>query len=276
MNNLLSMLLPRFSFQTSVFYSGEFCGSTQFRQQEQVGHLHLVRSGPVVMQHEEAAPLVIEEPSLIFYPRPFDHRLVVPPASRAELLCASITFRDTFRNPFAIALPDYVNVPLAQLSGLSTVLGMLFDEAGKEDVGKGLMMDRLCDIVVIHVIRHALTSGLVNAGVLMGLSDPGIASALLAIHENPARSWKVEDMAALAHMSRSKFAKHFQEVVGATPVGYLTQTRMALAENLLLANKAVKSVATAVGYSNQPAFTKAFIANFGMPPSAWLKQNRNS
>jgi transcriptional regulator GlxA family with amidase domain len=150
----------------------------------------------------------------------------------------------------------------------------LFDEAGKEDVGKGLLMDRLCDIVVIHVIRHALTRGLVQSGVLVGLSDPGIASALLAIHENPARSWKVEDMAALAHMSRSKFAKYFQEIVGTTPVGYLTKTRMALAENLLTANKAVKSVATAVGYSSQPAFTKAFIANFGMSPSAWLKQTK--
>jgi AraC-like DNA-binding protein len=266
----LSALLPRFGFQANTFFTGEFCGSNQFRE-EGVGHLHLIRRGPVIMEHDDAPSLDVLEPALVFYPRPFRHRLHVPATSRADLVCATVSFKEVHRNPLANALPGVLQIPLAELDDLEPTLRLLCSEASKDDGGKRLVMDHLCDILIVQLLRHALKTGRIKTGVLAGLSDSGIASVLSALHEDPSRLWRVEDMAAIAGMSRSKFAKNFHSIVGVAPAAYLTNWRMDLAENLLNENKSVKAIAVAVGYSSQPAFTRAFIATFGVPPTEWLR-----
>lgn len=269
----LSALLPRFGFNANVFFSGEFCGVTHFNEGEQVGHLHFVRAGEIVMEHCDTPHLEIRTPSLVLYPRPFDHRLVVSPTSPASLLCATLSFKEAQRNPFAMALPDVMVIPLAALSGLETALALLFGEAAQSYSGRKIVMDRLCDILIVQVIRYALEENLVKAGVLNGLSDRAVSVVLSAIHDQPSRAWLLEDMAALACMSRTKFANHFKQVTGKTPGEYLLEWRMALADNLLRERRSVKEVGLAVGYSDQPAFSRAFTAHFGMSPTEWMRKS---
>lgn len=271
MDRLLS-LVPRFGFHASVFFKGDFCGTTQFRAAERLGHMHLVRSGRVIMEHGSSPPLEINEPSVVFYPRPFDHRLVVPSGAVADLLCANVTFNQTERNPIAIALPDVLHIPLQGAGGLGACLALLFDEAANDGIGKRMVMDRLCDVLVIQLIRHAYQAGHFRAGILAGLSDPHLAPTLAAVHARPAHPWRLEEMAGLAHMSRTRFANYFRDVVGMTPGDYLVDWRMGLAQTYLRENRAVKEVAAAIGYRNQPAFTRAFAGRYGVAPTAWLRQ----
>lgn len=275
MDQLLS-LLPRFGFHASVFFKGEFCGSTQFRADERMGHLHLIRSGRLIMEHEGAPALEIDEPSVVFYPRPFDHLLVVPDEARADLLCANVVFNQAERNPIAIALPEVLVIPLQRADGLGASMTLLFDEAAGDAIGKRLVMDRLCDVLVVQLIRYAYQAGHFRAGILAGLADPQLAATLAAVHANPAHPWRLEEMAGLAHMSRTRFANYFRDVVGMTPGDYLLDWRMELAQTYLRENRAVKEVAAAIGYRNQPAFTRAFAAKYGAAPTAWLRQARIS
>jgi AraC-like DNA-binding protein len=60
--------------------------------------------------------------------------------------------------------------------------------------------------------------------------------------------------------------------VGMPPAAFLTDMRLTLAASYLRQNHSVKRTAQAVGYSSQPAFTKAFSAKFGMAPLKWLAQ----
>jgi AraC-like DNA-binding protein len=46
---------------------------------------------------------------------------------------------------------------------------------------------------------------------------------------------------------------------------------MKLARQLLRQRLPVEQVAIRVGYQSQPAFSRAFIARFGVSPSAWLR-----
>lgn len=77
-------------------------------------------------------------------------------------------------------------------------------------------------------------------------------------------------MATLCGMSRSKFAQRFSTVVGITPAEYLLEQRMTLAKRLLLHGRQVQDVAGDVGYSSQPAFTRAFRTVCRMSPRDWL------
>ncbi|WP_241027052.1 AraC family transcriptional regulator [Variovorax sp. RKNM96] len=92
-----------------------------------------------------------------------------------------------------------------------------------------------------------------------------------------ARDWTVEALAAAASLSRSAFAQRFRERVGQAPLEYLTQWRMFKAGNMLgQGNAALGTIAGAVGYESEAAFSKAFKREKGMAPGAWRVAARES
>lgn len=270
----LSGLLQHFKLSARVFYSGELCGLHDYGLEGDAGHLHLVRRGPVTVHHPGSAAIGIDMPTLLFYPRAKNHRLLVPPNAAADVVCATIVFQNGAQNPLASALPDYLQIPLDQLSELAPTLNLLFDEAFRGGCGKQLILDRLCEVLIVQIIRHAIDTGQAGAGLLAGMADARLARALAAMHHKPAQAWSVDQLASVCGMSRSAFAKGFHETVGTTPADYLTGWRIALAQNMLEQNRPVKNIAIDIGYGSQPAFTKAFTARVGMSPRAWLKRTR--
>ncbi|BAV47103.1 AraC family transcriptional regulator [Mesorhizobium loti] len=86
------------------------------------------------------------------------------------------------------------------------------------------------------------------------------------MHEAPKKPWKLEDLADVAGMSRTRFADHFRTLVGLTPIEYLTVWRMTIARQLLSKGKPVKSVAAQVGYDSAAAFSRVFSRVTGQPP----------
>lgn len=268
-DSFLSSFLPRFSFAAETFFSGDFCGMNNFNASQTVGHLHFVRRGPVAMEHADGSSIVAIEPTIIFYPRPYDHRLLVAPDAKAELVCANVQFREAGRNPLAQSLPPYLAIPLTKMEGVAGILDLLFARAATQTIGRKFIMDRLCDILVFEVIRHAMECGQLKTGVLTGFADTGIAKALARIHQDPARDWRVDTLAMEASMSRSKFAKKFHDLVGMSPAAYVADWRLSLAENLLRQNQTVKEVAASVGYGSPQSFARAFIDRTGLPPTQW-------
>lgn len=268
----LSALLSHFMVSARVFHTGELCGVADFSHDDGTGHLHLVREGRAIVHHPGRPAVHIDTPSLLFYPRALNHRLVIPAASAADVVCATIGFRDGAHNPLASALPDYLLMPLDAAGPLAATIDLLFQEAFIDQCGRQVVLDRLCEVLVVQVLRYAVRHGLVGPGMLAGLSDPGLSKALVAMHEQPGGAWTVDRLAAQAGMSRSRFARKFHQVIGATPADYLTDWRIVVAQGLLEMHRPVKTVALEVGYGSQPAFTKAFTSRVGMSPRAWMNR----
>ena len=75
-------------------------------------------------------------------------------------------------------------------------------------------------------------------------------------------------LATEAAVSRALFARRFTEVMGEPPLAYLTEWRMAEAEELLAdPARSVAQVATTVGYSDAFGFSAAFKRERGVAPS---------
>ena len=77
----------------------------------------------------------------------------------------------------------------------------------------------------------------------------------------------VESLAESAGMSRSAFAVRFKELLGQTPLEYVTEWRMQKAMQLLeQRDKKHVDVARLVGYESDAAFSKAFKRVVGASP----------
>jgi AraC-like DNA-binding protein len=268
----LSTILGRHAFNAKIFFNGDFCDANRFADTGRAGHLHLVRTGVVEFVHDDGVIVRADVPSLVFYPRGMAHWLQVPAGHTASLLCAEIVFEDGLTNPLARVLPDCLHLPLAEIPGLGTTLELLFAEAAHPRQGRELILDRLCDVLLIQVIRREFDTGKLSSDLLAGLTDRHLSLALAAMHERAHEAWTLQSLATVACMSRAAFTEHFREVMGLPPGEYLTRWRINLAGKLLRQGMPVKQVSARTGYTSTTAFTRAFAALMGASPRAWLKQ----
>jgi transcriptional regulator GlxA family with amidase domain len=163
------------------------------------------------------------------------------------------------------------SVPLAQLSKVDLLLDLIFDEAFHELPGRQGVLDRLCEVLMVRLLRHCMSEGLTQGGALAGLADARLGPVLLALHETPAHNWDLPGMAAVAGMSRARFAVRFREVTGQTPADYLASWRVLTAQRLMARGVAIKQVAEEVGYGSASALSRAFVRKLGLAPGQWEK-----
>lgn len=70
---------------------------------------------------------------------------------------------------------------------------------------------------------------------------------------------RLDDLAKVAHMHKSYFAKLFHSLIGVAPIEYVTRRRVESSQLLLLlTNKTVKEIAFETGFSSCAAYCKCF------------------
>lgn len=78
-----------------------------------------------------------------------------------------------------------------------------------------------------------------------------------------------------AGLSRTRFAMRFRELMGTSPLAYLTSWRLLSAKSWLArTDDGVAAVAGRVGYQSEAAFNRAFTKRFGVGPGAFRRRSR--
>ncbi len=179
--------------------------------------------------------------------------------------------------PLTRLLPSLILVRAdqAQSFALNTTLNLLASEMAELAPGSGLVVNRLADVLFIQCLRAHIASRsepCEKSGWLRAVFDPQVGTALKSMHEKVEAPWTVESLAATSGMSRSAFAVRFKELVGETPLEYLTGWRMHKATSMLKrGDKKLFEVAKSVGYDSDSAFSKAFKRILGVAPRAYLR-----
>jgi AraC-like DNA-binding protein len=155
---------------------------------------------------------------------------------------------------------------------LHKVLDWIGDEAVSDKPGRGLILERLLEIMLVEALRlNPLDSGITH-GLLAAMADPQLSAALHVMHAQFQRGWTVIELASVSGMSRSVFAERFSRVVGLAPIDYLLELRMAVAkEAFLFSGKRPSEVAYLCGYKSIAAFSTAFRRTVGSSPGAYAK-----
>ena len=154
---------------------------------------------------------------------------------------------------------------------LSTLVELVRDESRAERPARDVVTARLLEVLLIEALRSTANTA-ASPGLLRGLSDPKLASALRRMHEQPAARLDVAQLARAAAMSRSSFFDRFREHVGVAPMAYLLAWRMSLAKQLLRDGRlAIAEIAERVGYGSASAFGVAFTRHVGVSPGGYAR-----
>lgn len=151
------------------------------------------------------------------------------------------------------------------------LLDQLVAEARMEEVGRSVMCNDLMRMMFVHALRAHLESDTRPAkGWLAGMADRRLRAALRCIHEDPARSWSLSELASAAAMSRSAFAEHFKKTTGFSPGDYVIRWRMRLAmKRLRSGNESASAIGASLGYLSDSAFSASFKKITGVSPRAY-------
>jgi AraC-like DNA-binding protein len=152
-------------------------------------------------------------------------------------------------------------------------LERLREELRDPQPGGSLVAQQLAYMMLIQALRlHLADATTVSRGWLSGLSDKHMSIAIASMHSEPGYPWTLQSLAERVGMSRSVFALRFREMVGTTPMEYLTRWRMLLAaDRLKNSGDGLSAIAQSLGYESESAFGKAFRRVMGYSPRQYTR-----
>jgi len=158
---------------------------------------------------------------------------------------------------------------------LASLVGLMRMESTSNKPGGYAILNALTSALFTLTLRAASESEQAPAGLLALAGHPRLAPAISAMFADPARPWKLPDLANLCSMSRATFMRHFQDKLGCSAIELLIDIRMSMAANeLKKPATTTEAVAEAVGYQSVASFRRAFADKMGMPPGQWRRLAR--
>lgn len=239
-------------------------------------------SGDVVVFPRGEGHLLLDEPDTVPVPgatvleaQSRGQPIFAGSGERARLLCGHFEFDRAFRHPLAAELPRLIHIKglsAEQPAWFEAATHMLVRETGADEPGGTTVVDRLAEVLFIQVLRAHLLQSRPAHGFLAAVRDGQINRALRVIHGAAATELTLADIAREAGMSRSSLAVRFKEVLGETPMDYLTRWRMLKAQELLrTSERPLMDIAESVGYKSEAAFSRAFKRQFERSPSSFRR-----
>jgi AraC-like DNA-binding protein len=194
--------------------------------------------------------------------------------ARTDLVCGYLYSEDPLFDPRLRALPPAFVVHLddgPSKRWVEASIAYAMEHSVPSSASTNAVSTRLPELVLIEVLRsHLASAPAADRGWIAALRDPVLAPALALLHNAPEQRWTVAALASGAAVSRSLLDERFRSVLGRSPIRYLTEWRMHLADDLLATTQmSVANIARRVGYESEEAFSRAFKRERGAAPSAW-------
>lgn len=162
-------------------------------------------------------------------------------------------------------LPKLIHISKA--TKLTKLVEMIIEESIQRPPGYAQVLGRLLEVLLIEAFRTQINTP-ATAGLLAGLADERLATAIRIMHQDVDEPTTVAQLAKAAAMSRSAFFKRFSQAVGVTPMEYQIAWRMTIAKDLLKKQSySMSEIADRVGYQSASAFSFAFTKYTGISPS---------
>jgi AraC family transcriptional regulator len=160
-------------------------------------------------------------------------------------------------------LPDVLAADDPVVSTVGIALGWAL-----ETQASSLYADSAAQFLAAHVVERHLKCRSAPRG--RGLGGKALAAVIEYMQTHLADEVTLDQLAAVAGLSKHHFLRSFKTATGVTPHGFLVEIRMQRASELLLnRTSAVSWVAAQCGYRNASHFAAAFSRHHGASPAAF-------
>jgi len=307
--DILSDILSRMRLSGTLYFRTSFTSpwSIKVPSYKKVARFHLAHKGRCLIRIEgEDEPILLEQGDLVIITHGAAHTLYCDPKTEnqavvldevieksgftgkgslvygeygtnheTQLVCGHFAFSEEAQHLLLDALPSHIHIKeYGNQSGIwmENTLKVIGNEAGRGEMGSDLIALKMSEIIFAQALRTHLKTVETDTSILAGFADTKISKALTAIHEKPDFPWVLEELAEIAGMSRTAFAKRFSECMTITPLVYITQWRMEIARQELADTKAsIIEIAEKVGYNSEAAFSRVFKKHYEKTPAAYRR-----
>jgi AraC-like DNA-binding protein len=266
--DFLSQVLTLIRLRAERVFGAELGGPVRFEPGS--AYFHVVSDGSMRVEASDGRVVEAAAGDLLVLPQGLGHAMEGT-GGTTRMITGAFRFEGENLPEMLAVLPSIIHIPHARRHDdgwIDAGAQFLLEEAAAALPGASILISRMVDVLVIRMMRiWVQTAKPEDKGWLGALADPRISRALKSIHDEPFRRWTVAELAGIAGMSRSSFAERFATLIGAAPLHYQTRWRLLLAQEMLKRGDVrVSEVARRIGYDSDAAFSRAFKAQFGVPP----------
>ena len=308
--DILSDILSHLELSGTLYFRTSFTSPWSIRVPafDNVARFHYAHKGRCLVRvGNEATPVRLEQGDLVIIMRGATHTIYCDPTTEnlavqmddvveqsgydgtgalvyggelgthheAQLVCGHFSFAKKANHMLIDALPSHIHIRnYGETSGrwMENTLRVIGNEAGSAQMGGDLIGLKMSEIIFAQALRDYLSTDGVDRPVLSGFTNPNIARVLTAVHNDPAHSWTLSEMAKVAGLSRTSFAMKFVKCMLITPMGYITKWRMQLAsQKLLKTDDPIIKIAEEVGYQSEAAFGRVFKKHHQIAPATYRR-----
>ena len=196
------------------------------------------------------------------------------------IFCGGLRFNLDPLHPLVAMMPDVMRAgELAQRDpAVPALLEAMEREVSLDRIGACGILARLADVLAASIIRAWVECACSDAtGWIAALRCPSVGKVLAAIHAQPERDWRLEELAEVMGASRSRFAEAFAKTVGETPARYVAKLKMFQARRWMAQEgMRVSTAAERLGYDSEASFSRAYKRITGQLPSMARAEHRQS
>lgn len=188
-----------------------------------------------------------------------------------RLICGYLGLDNTLANPVIVGLPRVLQIDVDDAIGaewIHSTFRFAADEVGARRPGSDALLAKISEILFVEAVRrYAKSLPSDQNGWLAGMRDRHVAKGLALLHGSVAHPWTIDELCGKVGLSRSAFVDRFTRLIGTTPMHYLTNWRMQLAQQMLRNSDAsLAAISYEIGYGSDAAFSRAFKKAFGAAP----------
>ncbi|MTJ00988.1 AraC family transcriptional regulator [Idiomarina piscisalsi] len=273
-------LLNQVAQGTEFHFQSGLCGDwTLMAEEPEKAALHLITEGNCWFgfPSSQAAVTELHAGDIIFVNQGISHFLsdqpIPTPISESDIpnfcqpehqqngvVCYDINSPSQTTDAVFRLLPPWVILNQEhQANEMRALIKMIRVETKAGQPGSQAIVQRLSDVLAIHLLRAVITSHQELKGPLAALQDRHLKTLVLTIIDEPGGDWSVETMAEKVYLSPSAFADRCQKQTGMAPKKLVDQLRLQRARMLLTnTTLSLELIAEQLGYQSATAFSRFF------------------
>lgn len=173
------------------------------------------------------------------------------------ILCGTVDVTYRYLNDFFDYLPAPIIIQASQDDPITRAFEDIVKEMSSPRTGTEAMLRALFQQCFVELLRRQGPGEECAIEWLSALDDPRLSEVIEEIVENPGNPYTLDLLAEKSLMSRTTFAKRFNEAFGRPAMDFVREVRLRGAARLLQQTQdPIKAIASRMGYASRSNFTR--------------------